>query len=204
MSTSFFSSLVMQDNKPDLEMPVTEPRDFDRFHDYLGLARLITKTSIASPRPTSVSESSEDQFLGLQTPEPGQETSSIDSGSTMGFRPFTIDELSRDETCQPSRRGNRWMVPKPTWCVFCKNNGESEAVYTSHILKNSLDKVVCPRLRAYICPLCGTSGDEAHTIKYCPTNLGSLQPAPSKSRPSNLGMFISSRLLPSAETRVSV
>ncbi|XP_038046756.1 nanos homolog 1-like [Patiria miniata] len=107
----------------------------------------------------------------------GQETRSIDSSSTTGFRPFTMDELSR-ETGPPSRRANRWMVPKPTWCVFCKNNGESEAVYTSHVLKNSLDKVVCPRIQAYICPLCGTSGDEAHTIKYCPTNLGSLQPDP--------------------------
>ncbi|XP_038046836.1 nanos homolog 1-like [Patiria miniata] len=201
---STFSSLFFQENKPVFEMPVTEPREFDRFHDYLGLAQLITKTSVASPRPASVTESSEDQFIRLQTSamEPDQQTSIIDSGSTNGFRPFTMDELSRETG--PSRRGNRWMVLKPTCCVFCKNNGESEAVYTSHILKNSLDKVVCPRLRAYICPLCGTSGDEAHTIKYCPTNLGSLQPAPSKSRPSNLGMFISSRLLPSAGNRVSV
>ncbi|XP_038046754.1 nanos homolog 3-like [Patiria miniata] len=156
MSTSTFSSLVFQDNEPDSELPVPEPGEFDRFHDYLGLARLITKITVTSPRTSSVSESSEDQFLGLQAPdmETDQETSSIDSGSTTGFRPFTMDELSR-ETGPPSRRGNRWLVPKPTWCVFCKNNGESEAVYTSHVLKNSLDKVACPRLRAYICPLCG-------------------------------------------------
>ncbi|XP_022087094.1 nanos homolog 1-like [Acanthaster planci] len=177
------------------------PREFDRFHDYLGLARLITKIYAPPPKPSSVSEPPEDLQMPKQCAEPDQDTSNIDSGPTTGFRPFTIDELSRESG--PSRRA-RWTVPKPTWCVFCKNNGESEAVYTSHVLKNSLDKVVCPRLRAYICPLCGISGDDAHTIKYCPTNLGSLQPLPSKFTPSNLGMFISSRLIPSTANRVSV
>ncbi|XP_022087077.1 nanos homolog 3-like [Acanthaster planci] len=116
------------------------PRVFDRFFDYLGLARLITKTCQA-PSRTGILEPPE----GSQTYWPNKDTSNIDSGPTTGFRPFTIDELSRESG--PSRRA-RWVVPKPTWCVFCKNNGESEAVYTSHVLKNSLDKVVCPRLGA--------------------------------------------------------
>ena len=55
------------------------------------------------------------------------------------------------------------------YCVFCKNNGESESVFNSHVLKDCRGKTVCPILRRYKCPLCGTSGDNAHTIKYCPT-----------------------------------
>lgn len=55
-------------------------------------------------------------------------------------------------------------------CVFCKNNGESTAVYTSHVLKDGDGKTTCPVLRKYTCPLCGKTGDEAHTIKYCPKN----------------------------------
>ena len=183
---------------------VAEPKEFDRFHDYLGLARLITKTHVdSSSRRSSFSDSSEDFSIVDETSvHSEQDDSSVDSSdSTGGFRPFTIDELSR--VSRPVATSRRWVVPKPSWCVFCKNNGEPEAVYTSHVLKDSRDKVACPRLRAYICPLCGTSGDDAHTVKYCPTNLGSLQPAPSKSSTSHLSMLISSRLLPTKE-RVSI
>lgn len=55
-------------------------------------------------------------------------------------------------------------------CVFCRNNGESKKVYSSHVLKDSQGNTVCPILRAYTCPLCKASGDESHTIKYCPKN----------------------------------
>eukprot|EP00800_Vazella_pourtalesii_P003865 TRINITY_DN1406_c0_g4_i1.p1 TRINITY_DN1406_c0_g4~~TRINITY_DN1406_c0_g4_i1.p1 ORF type:complete len:116 (-),score=15.00 TRINITY_DN1406_c0_g4_i1:225-539(-) len=53
-------------------------------------------------------------------------------------------------------------------CVFCRNNGEPESVYKTHILKDAQGKVSCPVLRAYTCPTCGASGDIAHTLKYCP------------------------------------
>ena len=56
-------------------------------------------------------------------------------------------------------------------CVFCKNNGELPSVYNSHVLKDADGKVTCPILRKYICPLCGTHGDTAHTISYCPQNI---------------------------------
>ena len=66
-------------------------------------------------------------------------------------------------------------------CVFCRNNGETEAVYTSHQLKDKLGRVTCPILRAYTCPTCGSNGDNAHTIKYCP-----LGPPSSTSRATTL------------------
>ena len=53
-------------------------------------------------------------------------------------------------------------------CVFCRNNGETEQVYTNHQLKDKLGRVTCPILRAYSCPTCGANGDTAHTLKYCP------------------------------------
>lgn len=56
------------------------------------------------------------------------------------------------------------------FCVFCKNNKESYSVYNSHILKDPNGKVLCPVLRRYTCPMCGSKGDNAHTIKYCPQN----------------------------------
>ncbi|XP_028712011.1 nanos homolog 2 [Peromyscus leucopus] len=57
-----------------------------------------------------------------------------------------------------------------TLCNFCKHNGESRHVYASHQLKTSEGVVVCPILRHYVCPLCEATGDQAHTLKYCPLN----------------------------------
>ncbi|XP_034484518.1 protein nanos [Drosophila innubila] len=56
----------------------------------------------------------------------------------------------------------------PRHCVFCENNNEPEALVNSHSVRDSYGRVLCPKLRTYVCPICGASGDSAHTIKYCP------------------------------------
>jgi hypothetical protein len=53
-------------------------------------------------------------------------------------------------------------------CTFCKTNGETEQIYTSHSLKDSNDKITCPILMCYSCPVCGATGSQTHTKKYCP------------------------------------
>lgn len=53
-------------------------------------------------------------------------------------------------------------------CGFCKQNGESLEIYTSHRLKSRDGQVMCPILRNYVCPFCSATGDRAHTRQYCP------------------------------------
>lgn len=53
-------------------------------------------------------------------------------------------------------------------CTFCKSNGEPEEIYSSHSLKSSVNKITCPILMKYTCVECGASGENTHTIKYCP------------------------------------
>ena len=38
------------------------------------------------------------------------------------------------------------------YCRFCKNNGEKEEMYLSHVTKEAGGKVQCPVLRDYTCP----------------------------------------------------
>lgn len=53
-----------------------------------------------------------------------------------------------------------------TVCTFCKSNGEDEGFVRSHTLRDQNNKVTCPVLQRYTCPICGLKGE--HTRSYCP------------------------------------
>lgn len=56
-------------------------------------------------------------------------------------------DLDIDATKQSIPRRKKNKKPLPTECVFCRNNGEEEAYYRKHLLKDIDGRVICPVLR---------------------------------------------------------
>nr|ABZ10966.1 nanos [Aphaenogaster rudis] len=72
-----------------------------------------------------------------------------------------------DVSKHTASRRKKNKKPLPTECVFCKNNGVEETYYREHLIRYIDGRTQCPVLRAYTCPICGATGDDAHTVKYC-------------------------------------
>lgn len=59
-------------------------------------------------------------------------------------------------------------ISPPMRCNFCRKNGEPVVSYSSHRLHNDDGTTQCPVLRSLVCKICAETGENAHTISYCP------------------------------------
>ena len=64
---------------------------------------------------------------------------------------------------QYKNKNSKQVVPQP-FCKVCKDSDKSEAMYTSHWVKDKQGKVCCPTLLSQQCRYCNNHG---HTIKFC-------------------------------------
>lgn len=169
--------------------------EFHLFRDYFGLIHLVQNTSmcddddedykkfykytrsrgdsIGSDRDSISSSGSSggchDLDLKLNSPftskAVGSSISPNSNHSNRSLKRSDIDTAARNRKNRENKKNRNANV-----CVFCRNNGETKKVYSSHVLKDAEGNTTCPILRAYTCPLCKASGNESHTIKYCPRN----------------------------------
>ncbi|KAJ7991862.1 hypothetical protein DPEC_G00288260 [Dallia pectoralis] len=130
---------------------------FDMWHDYLNLGKMLQELCDLTDRK-EITCSDLNEFLPELDIRPtrSQEEHHFRSDSIgTGSRASSIFDYT---TCSPTAGD---------FCGFCKQNGETAAVYRSHRLKCHEGKVRCPILRSYTCPMCGATGDTAHTRRYC-------------------------------------
>ncbi|MCI4394525.1 hypothetical protein PGIGA_G00169770 [Pangasianodon gigas] len=130
----------------------TPPRDFFMWHDYLGLRAMVARLARAGDVP-QLQSSSEGAW-------PAHEERSWCPDATPG--------TSGSSGRSPGSQGGLGQNSEKAVCGFCKQNGESAEIYASHRLKARNGRVLCPVLRNYVCPICGATGDAAHTRHYCP------------------------------------
>lgn len=133
---------------------------FDMWHDYMHLGSLLKRLHDRRPedhdapkRSAAASEVAEGA-PGSHTHIKGREVYRISTDAS------SVSSLSDASSSGTSSDAD--------FCRFCKQNGESPRVYRSHTLKSADSRVVCPILQNYICPICGATGDYAHTRRYCP------------------------------------
>lgn len=163
---------------------------FSQFHDYLGLTRVIeemtgyqskdniatswyngydsdwhgntpqrlraTSTERVSPVPHSAVSSCIPRFKGPSSVSTKRKASHYKYNET-GRHQYRTRAVSESAT-------------KPQLCVFCRKNGSTASFYCGHSLKTPGGRIICPVLRAYKCPFCSATGDNAHTMSYCEFN----------------------------------
>lgn len=142
---------------------------FDRWKDYLNLSKVVAEIVEDRKRERLFLPNWDAMNCDVLPPLSLEDLSECAAQWVSGSGSSSSGSSAKE--CR--RSGGTSQTSRPAdevTCNFCKHNGESKNVYSSHPLKSNDGVVVCPILRNYTCPLCGATADKAHTLKYCPLN----------------------------------
>ena len=127
--------------------------------------------STSNLQVTNASQLISSTLKPLQFGISGVQQAKINDASTTGAINLSSSGLVKDAPQALGLSSNiRSHRRSSLGCSFCRNNKEVDDWVMSHQLKDSLNRVMCPILRSYVCPLCFASGDNAHTLGHCPLN----------------------------------
>eukprot|EP00063_Salmo_salar_P059098 XP_014033933.1 PREDICTED: nanos homolog 2-like [Salmo salar] len=137
---------------------------FDMWHDYMNLGRLLEKLCDVADRTATTCTQLKEHGPDAEDHQTGRQDQQWFRLNSIGTESLSSASSISGNTSHSLASGD--------YCGFCKQNGETAEIFRSHKLKSKDSKVICPILRSYICPMCGGTGDNAHTRRYCPQRNG--------------------------------
>jgi hypothetical protein len=175
VSSQNFQLVTNYDSNPINKKTIQEEQQKSNFRPITKKTKIINYNQQSSnySTPSSVSSSSTTPSSVLPSPVSSSYNSpnfslnrKYNKQTPKKVLPVRSEAIDLSEHIQ-NAKNLKEKANKVLYCTFCKNNGESEEVYSSHVLKDSTSKITCPVLFAFVCPICGESGDKAHTLTYC-------------------------------------
>ncbi|CAD5224470.1 unnamed protein product [Bursaphelenchus okinawaensis] len=142
---------------------------FDDKHHHLENYCLVPITAPLSPTSDYSSPTSPNTF---QFPSPALPVSP--TTRTKQVFDFNLNSFAADFATKTLLSDSR-KKHHNTFCGFCYNNARvngcdvtGQGRWLEHNLRDANGRVTCPCLRMFQCPICGGSGDDAHTQRHCP------------------------------------
>ena len=145
-------------------MEQNEFKPFEMWRDHFGLAELVQSGKLRDEKQGDKEEivsvpEKQPKYIQMQVNErekgEGHENACVPVEQPDVISPRVKTKLRKAHKLCFAR------VPyRRPQCTFCKS--------IHHLIRGPRGKSTCPVLRNRICPICKATGDDAHSINFCP------------------------------------